>query len=122
MWFGRKRRLKEIAELRKAIADTQKEQVPTMVAALFEALGKFSQVQVDFAKGLADINVKRSAALIGSRGGKRTQEKKRQLRIATDCSWCKGETSNTALDWHRQHHLNGTAPTQPQGDASPNTH
>ena len=102
-WLAR-RRARRLAELRTLLTSTHKDQMPTMIEALFKALGQFAQTQVDFAKGLADINVKRSAALIGQRGGIRTQARAKAKRLTATCPWCMGENTNQAFDWHRANH------------------
>lgn len=85
--------------------------MPSMAEAFMQALVKFAEVQMQFASNLSDVNVKRSAALMGSRGGRRTQAKKKAAGIAASCKWCQGDSSVTALEWHRNNHLNGGAPS-----------
>lgn len=114
-WLAR-RRARRLAEMRRVMAEAVQEQsVPSMAQAFLEALGKFADMQMNFSKNLADVNIKRSAALIGSRGGRTTQARKKLAKIAGECPWCKGDSSVTALDWHRANHRssngNGGQPT-----------
>lgn len=113
-WLSR-RRARKLREMREIM---QENQVPSMAEAFLAALGKFADMQMQFSKNLADVNVKRSAALIGSRGGRRTQANWRAKKIGTSCAWCKGDSSVAALEWHRANHLNTEPPGKEDVDVS----